>query len=98
MIITASVLSIIRAQHQAHNASDLAAISAASEAMESLDDTHCCAAARAIAQSNGAQLQRCEIVRAASEVAVEVEVTVAMGWKIPGVLEDITSTSYAGNQ
>jgi secretion/DNA translocation related TadE-like protein len=95
-LVSCVVVMCISTYHQAQTSSDLAALAAASEAMESMDDTHCCSSARLVAEANGATLTNCEVVRAGAEVASHVEVSVDPPWNVPGFPTKMTSTSYAG--
>ncbi|MDR0284899.1 MAG: hypothetical protein LBI33_08430 [Propionibacteriaceae bacterium] len=97
LLVGTVALRSVLAAHEAREAADLAALSAATQATRVLNDDEPCAAARQVATTNGAELTGCEIVRAGAEVAVRVEVTVALrlgGLGLPGT---VSAVSYAGN-
>jgi len=97
MLIASLVVSYVMALHQAREAADLAAVTAAGQAAQSVTDDRACAMAASVTQDNRAEMTSCEIVRAGSDLAVEVTVTVNLHWTIPGLPGTVSSVSYAGN-
>ncbi|MCL2735208.1 MAG: hypothetical protein FWD75_01080 [Propionibacteriaceae bacterium] len=97
LLIGWMVLGYIMAVHTVHAASDLAALTAASHAAQGASDDEACAMAERVAGDNGAHADSCEIVRAGTEVAAEVEVSASLRWSMPGLPRQVSSTSFAGN-
>jgi len=97
LLIGSMVVSYVMATHRARAAADLTALTAATSATRMLDEGQSCQEASRIAQDNGAQLTGCEIVRAGDEVAAKVEVSVGLHWTLPGLPDQVSSVSFAGN-
>lgn len=81
--VSAGVVSLIGARHQAEAAADLAALAGAKAAVDGED---ACDAARRIAAANGGALIRCDVEGEIVEVRVQVEGPRLLGesWVLTG--------------
>ena len=97
LFIGSVVVSYVMTTHQARSIADLASISTATVAARLLGDEPACEAGTKTAQQMQADVTVCEVVRAGGEVAVKIEVTLGLRWAIPGVVDQVSAVSYAGN-
>lgn len=87
-------LSYSAAARAVRAAADLVAVSGAQAHARGAD---ACAEARRIAGRNEVTIGTCEVTGDLIDFVVEVRVARVVGWRLPGLPEQVAATAYAGN-
>ncbi len=87
----------LQARHTAADAADLTALGIAQAALRGMAEDEACSTGEQIARDNHAELVDCDVAQVQEELAVAVTVSVDAPWKLPGLPDELTATSFAGN-